>query len=128
MDNQQLIFVYNADANLFSTVVDFAHKILSASTYQCSLCALTFGNFSIKQEWKSYIERLPVSTIFLHKDEFEKQYEMLVDLPVVLIETNNSMNIILNKEEIDSCTSLQQLKDKLSSKLSAHDQHHHTNL
>jgi hypothetical protein len=128
MDKQQLIFVYNADANLFSTVVDFAHKILSPSTYQCGLCALTYGNFSIKQEWKAYIESLPIESIFLHKDEFERQYKMVIDLPVVLNETSSGINILINKKEIDGCTSLQQLKDKLSSKLSVHDQHHHTDI
>ncbi|MGI8952546.1 MAG: hypothetical protein ACR2FN_13295 [Chitinophagaceae bacterium] len=49
-----LIFVYNADADLFSTLTDFAHKILSPSTYQCKLCALTYGNISMKQEWKFF--------------------------------------------------------------------------
>ncbi len=48
MNKQLLIFVYNANSDLFSTVTDFAHKILSPSTYQCQLCALTYGNFSKK--------------------------------------------------------------------------------
>ena len=74
----QLLFVYNASSNLFSTVTDFAHKILSPSTYQCRLCALTYGNFSIKQEWKSFIESLPVKAVFLYKDEFEKEFKSQV--------------------------------------------------
>ncbi len=41
----ELIFVYNADAGLFSLVSDFAHKIISSENYAC------------KKE-------------FLHKDEF----------------------------------------------------------
>jgi hypothetical protein len=71
---QELIFVYNANSDFFSTVTDFAHKILSPATYQCHLCALTFGNFSIKQGWKSFIEGLSLKAILLHKDEFEGEY------------------------------------------------------
>jgi hypothetical protein len=62
---QQLIFVYNANSDLFSTITDFAHKILSPSTYDCHLCALTYGNFSEKKEWKAFIENFPVNAIFL---------------------------------------------------------------
>ena len=76
MKEQELIFVYNANSDLFSTVTDFAHKLLSPSTYNCNLCALTYGNFTIKQEWKSFIEELAIKTVFLHKDEFEKQYKI----------------------------------------------------
>ncbi len=82
---EQVIFVYNANSDLFSTVTDFAHKILSPSTYQCQLCALTYGNFSKKQEWKYFVESLSIQTVFLHKDEFENQYKIKTALPAVFV-------------------------------------------
>ncbi len=38
-----LIFVYNADSGLLNAINDGILKIVSPSTYQCSLCSLTFG-------------------------------------------------------------------------------------
>jgi hypothetical protein len=125
---EELIFVYNANSDLFSTVTDFAHKILSPSTYQCHLCALTYGNFSIKRNWKSFIESLPIETAFLHKNEFEKQYKIQAALPVVFISTNDVINEIVSKKEIESCQSLEELKDVVTKKLKEHVQHHHSNI
>jgi hypothetical protein len=50
-----------------NSVTDFAHKMLSPSTYECQLCALTYGSFSMKQKWKSFIESLPIKTVFFIK-------------------------------------------------------------
>ena len=123
---EQLIFVYNANSDLFGTVTDFAHKILSPSTYQCRLCALTYGNFSMKQEWKSFVESLPIKTVFLHKDEFEKQYKIQTALPAVYVATNATIKEMITKHEIDSCKNLEQLKNLVTQKLEEHVQHHHT--
>ncbi len=128
MSKQQLIFVYNADSGLFSSVTDFAHKIISPSTYQCQLCALTYGNFSMKQDWKSFIESLPIKTVFLYKDEFVQLYKMNIAFPAVFIKTDDTIIPIVTTEEIETCQSLQQLKDLLLFKTSVHDQHYHSNI
>lgn len=124
----EFLFIYNANNDLFSTVADFAHKILSPSTYPCQLCALTYGSFSIKQEWKSFIEALPVQTAFLHKDEFEKQFQMKPLLPAVFISTNGAVEERITKQEIESCRSLEELKSLVTKKLQKHVQHHHSNI
>jgi hypothetical protein len=125
---EQLIFVYNANSDLFSTVTDFAHKILSPSTYSCNLCALTYGNFTVKQEWKSFIEGLLIKTIFLHKDEFEKLYKIQPALPAGLIATNGTIKEIISKQEIESCQSLEELKTLVKQKIEEHIQHYHSNI
>ncbi len=125
---KQLIFVYNANSDLFSSVTDFAHKILSPSTYQCHLCALTYGNILIKQEWKSFIESLPIETVFLHKNEFEKEYLVQPALPAVFLSTNGAIKEIIRKQEIESCHSLEELKKLITDKSNEHVQHHHTNI
>ena len=125
---EQLIFVYNADSDLYSTVTDFAHKILSPLTYQCQLCALTYGNFTVKQEWQSFIEKLPINTVFLHRDEFKKQYKIQSALPAIFISVNGATREMVTKQEIESCRSLQELKNLVTEKLKDHDQHHHSNI
>lgn len=116
----QLVFVYNAGSDLFSTVTDFAHKIFSPSTYQCQLCALTYDNFSMKQEWKSFIESLPMKTIFLHKDEFEKQYHIKTSLPAVFISSEGSINEIISQKQIEGCQTLEELRNLVSNTLNEH--------
>lgn len=128
MSDPQLIFVYNANADLFSTITDFAHKILSPSTYACSLCALTYGNFSIKKEWESFIESLPIKTSFLHKDQFESAYSFDTDFPVVFIQENQTLKVLITKQELDSCESLDALKTLVQTKLAEYDQHNYSNL
>ena len=50
--NPTLIFVYNADSGLFNTLTDIAHKTFAPETYSCNLCAITFGTFGMRTEWK----------------------------------------------------------------------------
>jgi hypothetical protein len=126
--NDELIFVYNANSSLFSTVTDFAHKILSPSTYQCQLCALTYGNFGMKQEWKSFIEGLSLTTSFLHKDEFEKKYETKAALPAIFLSKEESVEELITKHEIENCQSLIGLKNLITAKIETYVQHHHTNI
>ncbi|RYU83228.1 hypothetical protein [Hymenobacter persicinus] len=66
---ETLLFVYNANAGLLNGMLDLVHKTLSPRTYPCSLCALTYG-VSMRPEWKSFIESLPIEARFPHRDEF----------------------------------------------------------
>jgi hypothetical protein len=126
MTGAEIMFVYNADSDWFSSLTGFAHKILSPSTYQCHLCSLTFGKFSIKHEWQSFLETLPASIVFLHKNEFLKQYKIETGLPVIFIKRNKTVNILISKDEIESCKSIGDLKDLILLKLSKDDQHCHS--
>ncbi|HEX8329004.1 MAG TPA: hypothetical protein VF629_15820 [Hymenobacter sp.] len=71
---QRLLFVYNADAGLLPGLKDMFHKVLSPSTYPCSLCAVTYGATSMQPQWREFIKTLPVPVDFLHRDEFIRQY------------------------------------------------------
>lgn len=128
MTIQQLIFVYNADSGLFSSVADFAHKIISPSTYNCRLCSLTYGNISIKQEWKNFIETLPVKTVFLHKNEFHQNHNPDARLPVVFYKEGETVKLFLGKEKIEQCKSVQDLIALILLELSKYDQHHYSNI
>jgi hypothetical protein len=123
-----LLFVYNANSGLFSTVSDFAHKIISPSTYQCQLCALTYGNFSVKQEWKSFIEGLAIKSGFLHQDEFVTQYDIHAPLPAVFLVSNKNIREVITQQQIENCRTLQELKSLVNNALKKHVQHYHSNI
>ena len=117
---KKLIFIYNADTGLFNTVSDFAHKIISPNTYACSLCQITHGNFGMKKEWKTFIEKLPYDMQFLHKDEALIQYTNLKNelFPMILMaQDNGEQSILLNAEELAKKATLTALINGLSEKL-----------
>lgn len=123
-----LLFVYHANGGLFSVVSDFAHKILSPSTYPCQLCALTYGNFAMKQAWKSFIGGLSAKTVFLHKNEFEKQYHIHTSLPAVFIISKEGVKEIITQQQIAGCQSLEELKNLVNTVLKQHVQYHHSDI
>ena len=73
----RLIFVYNADSGLGNAMLDSMHKIVSPQTYDCQLCALTFGVFTEKEQWKNFRETSEISMEFLHKDEITSDKKKL---------------------------------------------------
>lgn len=128
MNEAELIFVYNAGSDIFSVVTDFAHKMVSPATYNCQLCALTNGHFSVKKEWKDFIQNLTLHATFLHKDEFEKQYRNTYSFPAIFLQSKGILNVFVAREEIMHCKSLLALQQLISQKLSDYDQQHHTHL
>lgn len=108
----KLIFIYNADSGLFNLVSDIAHKIFSPSTYQCSLCQLAYGHFSVKQEWTEFLKDAPFESEFLHRDEFIKEHpDVVSDWPVVMVERDGVLEPCVAAGEINQCKSLDELKD-----------------
>ncbi len=84
----QIIFVYNADAGWGRGVVDSLHKMLSPSTYNCALCALTHSAIGPKRDWKDFVQSLDkqgIECLFLHRNELKQHFASLacVDLPAV---------------------------------------------
>lgn len=118
--DSQILFIYNAKADIFSTLTDFVHKILSPATYPCSLCKLTHGNLGVHKKWVTFLETLPYQTNFLHKEEAELNDSLHGKhrLPVILIKSNKGKSTVLLKaSELNNLTSLDELIEKLSTKL-----------
>ncbi|MET0754384.1 MAG: hypothetical protein ABWZ66_13460 [Pyrinomonadaceae bacterium] len=106
-----LVFVYNADSGVFSLLGDFAHKIFSPQTYACNLCAITHGNFGMKNEWREYIKTLPVPFEFLHADEFKAKYKIeRAELPAVFRHQNGKVEEIIDAVAINDCRNIDDLK------------------
>jgi len=113
----KLIFVYNADSG-FGLVKDFFHKILKPETYPCNLCGLTFGNISIKKEWKEFIENLELPVEFLHRNQFMKRFNLKdVGFPSAFIERDSNISLLISDEEINRLQSLKELKELVIRKL-----------
>lgn len=103
----ELLFIYNADSGLLNTAKDFVHKIVSPETYECNLCAVTYGNIGMKGEWKSFIEDLDYPVEFLHRDEFEDKYAFdRADYPSALVKRNGNLEYFITAEEMNELTSL----------------------
>jgi len=112
-----ILFVYNADSGIFNTVTDIAHKIFSPQSYECNLCAITYGNFTIRAEWKEFLETLDAELEFLHRDEFIKKYRLAaMALPAVFLKSGAELELWINADEINGCRSINELKTLLNSK------------
>lgn len=108
---ETMVLVYNATSDHWSVLTDFFHKAVSPQTYPCNLCNLTFGVFTMKDDWKQFLDTLPYKKIFLHKDEFEKKYSMAyTNYPVIFSANQQYLWVLVSKRQIDSCDNLQQLK------------------
>ena len=91
MDHSEahLLFVYNANSGVGRAIIDAVHKVVSPSTYSCSLCAITYGAVSMRGAWKTALARLPLPSRFLHRDEFRNVYPASeIAFPAVLLVRN----------------------------------------
>lgn len=113
-----IVFVYNADSGVVSMVKDYWHKILKPSTYECNLCAVTFGNLGIKNDWKEFIDGLGYPVEFLHRDEFYEKYKMKdVKFPVAFLNQEGKLKEFISTGEINAVKSLEDLIVLVSKKV-----------
>ncbi len=106
-----LLIVYNADGGLFSMVSDALHKVVSPSTYPCSLCALTYGPVAMHRAWRLFLEQLPLEKAFHHRDDFARDFPgQQMDLPAILLrEHGEALEVLVGREELSAIAGLQEL-------------------
>ncbi|UCC94253.1 MAG: hypothetical protein JSW25_08525 [Thermoplasmata archaeon] len=110
-----LLFVYNADSGVMNSLKDYVHKTVSPATYQCNLCALTFGSLGMKGTWAEFIDGLGVPVEFLHRDELHQRHGVEgVDLPAVLMKEGSDVSVLIPAEEINALGTLDELKGLVS--------------
>jgi hypothetical protein len=113
-----LLFVYNANSGVMSSLKDYVHKTVAPSTYQCNLCALTFGSVGMKGTWAEFIDGLGVPVEFLHRDELRKRYGVDdVFLPAVLTVEGSDIEVLIPANEINALWTLDELKGLVSIKV-----------
>ncbi len=100
---EKLVFVYNADSGILSSVIDSARKLLSING--CPLCSLTHSLAGEKVEWKTCKESIGVPVEYLHRDELTaKTRAVIADrLPCVLAEAAGETIVLLDSEVIGRC-------------------------
>jgi hypothetical protein len=128
-DEKKLIFVYNADSGGFFTgLKDTFHKTFRKSTYQCNLCAVTFGAFGMKKDWKNFVNDLDVPVEFkkkdkfqfefLHKDEFNEKYKVKdAKFPSAYILDSSSLELFISQDEMKAVKTIDELKDLVNQKI-----------
>ena len=119
MTTPTLLFVYNADSGPLNALLDFGHKIVSPGTYPCSLCALTFGPFGMRREWREFTQNLGVPLEFLHADELKERYGTQdAALPAVFIKRER-LEPLLTRPELDRLGSLGELQTAVTRALTS---------
>lgn len=115
---KELIFVYNAKSGFFNKATDFAHKIVSPQSYNCSLCAITNGNFSIHKKWADFLSSLDIPVTFLYKNDFIKQFPNIsTKYPAIFLKQNDRMTCFLKFYDIDKEKDLSGLIKLIKEKL-----------
>ena len=116
-DESELIFVYNAKSGMVNEFLDLAHKIVSPSTYNCNLCAISYGNFTMKKKWSDYISSLPVKSTFTYKDKVSEYGYNKIELPSIIFRNGSRSKVIISSEEINKLKKIDQLINILSDRL-----------
>lgn len=113
-----LVFVYNADSGLANALLDTGRRVLSPQSYPCSLCKVTYGPFGMKTEWKQFIQSLPCTVEFLHKDELPQAYSAVcLEFPCVLLNDTQSTRVVLSAADFKHIKDLESLKKLITSKV-----------
>ncbi len=107
-----LVFVYNADSGFVSAIFDSAHKLLSPSTYDCQLCALTHGLAGPREQWSAFLKTLSVPIEFLHRDEFRRRFPQFASstaLPAIFRHRDNALTPLLDGTALRGMSNLDAL-------------------
>ncbi|GAA4437743.1 hypothetical protein GCM10023188_32290 [Pontibacter saemangeumensis] len=113
----KLQFIYNAETGLLNKLTDFAHKAISPATYNCNLCALTHGTFTMKQEWADYIKGLPLEAEFIYRDEWQFKAAHAAYPLVALQRGAHAAEVVLGATELNRLKNLEELKAALQAAL-----------
>jgi hypothetical protein len=117
----RLILVYNANGGLLNGLRDSVWKAFRPSTYPCSLCALTFGWFTMHRPWRAFLDSLPHEKVYLHKDEVAAAFPGRdIALPAILAaDSGASAEVLVNAQELDALPDLDALIALVSKRLDA---------
>jgi len=119
---KEMVLVYNAWGGIYPGLVDFIHKEFFPKTYPCNLCYQTFGTFGMKEEWRQFIDSLPLKKTELHKENFQRMYKPGdMQLPAILISNGKDVQLLFSAAELNQHKSLQELITATQKKLHALD-------
>lgn len=114
----EIVFIYNAKSGTANSLIDWAHKILSPDTYECSLCSITYDTFGKRAEWMKFLKELKIESSFLYKDHIvgdEKFKDAL--LPCAYLKEPNEVKLLISTIEMKAYKDLNELIVSLRKKL-----------
>jgi hypothetical protein len=115
-----LLFVYAGDSGVVNGLVHYVHKIVSPSTYECHLCALTDGPLGRRPAWSRALAELAPDAAFLHRDELRRRYGAdQPPLPAVFVLRDGRPELLIGKTEIEACADLDALIALLQARVPA---------
>ena len=117
VNNNELIFIYNAKSGFVNELVDFAHKIMSPDTYECNLCFITYGTFKMEKRWSDYIQSLPLKSIFIYKDKLSNNNLGNVNFPAIFLRNNTQLVELITANEINNLRDFHKLIEILDIRL-----------
>lgn len=114
-----LLFVYNADSGVVNALKDLWHKTVSPETYDCQLCAVTYGPLGMRPQWRRFVKGLELDVKFLHRDELRDQYGLSdVDLPAVFkVEASGQVNEWIEAKQVRGVQDLEAMMELLRKRL-----------
>jgi len=116
-NKSELVFIYNAKSGIINSLIDFTHKVISPDTYECNLCAITYGTFTKKNLWADYIESIPIASIFTYKDKIVDKKLDNVILPAVFLKKNDRFIQLISSIELNKLDNLEGLIVLLNARL-----------
>jgi hypothetical protein len=120
MNAPKLVFVYNADAGFMNGMMDSLHKTMSPDTYECALCAITHGFFSMDKSWRAYLKALPIDAAFFHRKDFAEAYPSTQTvLPAILLDHDGALSELVGAKEMKALTDVNALSAALDQSLKA---------
>ena len=122
MPGREIVFVYNADGTISGKAKDFVHKIVRPSTYDCQLCAVTYGFVGMKAQWRDFLASLDATVSFLHRDELADEHSSIVGqaLPGAWHRLDDaSWEVLVDSPTMRSCDSLDELIEAMRVRLTS---------
>ena len=113
--------MYRAKWDLAHKLLDFGHKIISPGTYECDLCALTYGYVGMKQEWAEYVDALRGKGIvvsFCYEEQARWYGYNPDDLPAVALQENWwTPQTLVSREMFTTLKTISDLKNTITSRI-----------
>ena len=114
----EIVFIYNAKSGTVNSLIDWAHKIVSPDTYECSLCSMTYDNFGKRAEWSKFLRELKVKYSFIYKDHIMNDPKLKdALLPCAYFKKSNDIRLLISSDEMNTYKDLEELIVSLRKKL-----------
>ena len=115
---EKLYGIYHADGGLVGELAYIFGKY--TGNIHCSLCDITHNKITMKKEWKIFSKELSIPFDLLHLNERSTEVIAASEnkTPCVLVQTNDSLHVILSSEELENCNkSVNDFTSTLNNKL-----------